>query len=91
MATSQDAVTFGRNLIAMVNQLIVTMQNLNTANDRLAQDPTLAQATADALNKAGRTGLTAQNFEDVGAAIGQVEFTLDSGSPTNYAKLYEIL
>lgn len=75
----------------MVNQLLTTMQTLNTYNDRLAQDSGLAAATAAALNATGRSGLTAQNFVDVGAAITQLQFTLNSGSPTQYSKLYEIL
>jgi len=92
MATSsQDAVTFGRNLIASVNSFLTIMAALNLANDRLTQDPNLASSTAAALAAAGRPNLTTQNFTDVAAAISQVQFTLTSGSPTTYSKLYEIL
>jgi hypothetical protein len=92
MATSsQDAVTFGRNLIATINTFLTTMNALNTANDRLAKDPDLAASTADALSKAGRPGLTAQNFTDVGASITQIQFTLNSGSPPNIASFYSVL
>ena len=92
MATSsQDAVTFARNLISTVNQLITTMQQLNTFNDRLNHDANLAESAAAAMQAAGRPNLTAQNFVDVGAAITQVQFTLNSGAPTQYSKLYEIL
>jgi len=92
MATSsQDAITFARNLIATVNALITTMQQLNTFNDRMAQDPNLAASAATAMQAVGRPTLTTQNFVDVGSAITQVQFTLNSGAPTQYSKLYEIL
>lgn len=89
--SSQDAITFARNLISAVNTLVQTMQQLNTYNDRLAQDANLAASAAAALNANGRPNVTAQNFVDVGAAITQVQFTLNSGAPTQYSKLYEIL
>jgi len=89
--SSQDAITFARNLIGTVNSLIATMQQLNTFKDRLTQDPNLAASAAAAMNAAGRPTLTTQNFVDVGAAITEVQFTLNSGAPTQYSKLYEIL
>jgi hypothetical protein len=92
MATSsQDAVTFGRNLIATINSFLTTMNALNTAQDRMEKDPNLAASTAAALATAGRPGLTAQNFVDVGNSITQIQFTLDSGTPPQIAAFYAVL
>lgn len=91
MATSQDALTFGRGFIAAVNTFLNDMNALNTYADRIAQDAGLAAAVATAMNAVGRPTLTTQNINDAVAAIGQVAFTLNSGSPTQKSKLYALL
>jgi len=92
MATSpQDATTFARNFIATINGFLKAQDDMERANDRMAKDPNLAAAAAEAMNASGRPNLTAQQFTDAGTAIQQVTFTLQSGSPELISYFYALL
>ena len=92
MATSsQDAVSFGRNFIATISSFLQQMDDLNRAYDRMQKDPNLAASAAAALAQAGRPGLTGTDFTNAGNAVYQVQFTLESGAPTQISYLYALL
>ncbi len=86
-----DATTFYRTLIGTANQFLVTMQQLHTMQDRMAQDAGLAAAAAAAAQAAGRADLTAADFNNAASAIVQLQFTLDTGSPPQKSYLYKLL
>ena len=86
-----DAVTFYRELISEIKSLINNLEDLDTSQDRMTQDATLAQAAADAANKAGRTDLTEADFTNAAEAINQILFAFNSGDPTQKSYLYKML
>jgi len=86
-----DAVSFGRNFVATINTLINAVESAQLQQDRLASEPTLAQAASDALKQAGRPDMTPQIITDAADAITQIVFAYDSGSPTQKSKLYKML
>jgi hypothetical protein len=84
-----DPIVFFNNLKSNVNQLVTTLQLLNTYQDMLAQDATLADAAAKAGTSPNRT-LTAQDITNVADAINQILFAFNSGSPTQKSYFYKI-
>jgi hypothetical protein len=86
-----DATTFYRNFIAETVRLINDLEDLDTTQDRLAEDAGLAAAAATAAQAAGRTDLAAVDFTNAAAAINQILFAFNSGSPTQKSYLYKLL
>jgi len=86
-----DAVSFGRNFVSAINTLINAIENASLQQDRLASEPELAQATADALKASGRPDMTVQIVNDASSAIVQIKFAYDSGAPTQKSLLYKML
>ena len=86
-----DPVSFYRLYVSTINQFINTLEDLRTQNDRLASEPTLAADAAAAALKSGRPDLTAQSFINAQAALVQLLFTFDSGSPTQKSFLFKML
>jgi len=88
MASSQDALTYARNMVSHINALIAVLHDLQVDQDRQTEDPNLAAAAAAAMT--GRT-LTATDFSNAANAIGQVLFAYNSGTPTQKSYLYALL
>jgi hypothetical protein len=86
-----DAVTFGRNFVATVNALINAIESAQLQQDRLASEPELALAAADALKASGRPDMTEQIVNDAASAIVQIAFAYGSGTPTQKSLLYKML
>ena len=86
-----DATTFYRTLTSQIQSLINELENLNTAQDRMASDAGLAAAAANAANAEGRTDLTEADFTNAASAINQILFTFNSGEPTQKSYLYKML
>lgn len=82
---------FFQQFNAQIKQFIDDLDNLNTMQDRLAQDNTLAAAAATAAQAQGRTDLAAIDFTNAATAINQLLFTFNSGTPTQKSYLYKIL
>jgi hypothetical protein len=91
MASTQNAAAFAANMIAHVNQFINAFHDLGFDRDRLTEDPELAQAAADAMNAAGRTGLTATQFTNAGIVLDAMQQTWNGGNPSNKSCLYDLL
>lgn len=86
-----DANTFYRQMISTIQQLISILDQNATISDRIASDSSLAAAAAAAANAAGRTDLSATDFNNAKSAIDQLMFTFNSGSPTQKSFLYKML
>lgn len=78
-------------MVTQCGALVNLLQVVDTLQDRLAEDSTLAAAAAAAANAAGRTDLAAVDFTNAAAAINQLLFTFGSGSPTQKSFLYKLL
>ncbi len=85
-----NAPLFGQTMISHINQLVQTLSDLNTDQARLADEPALAQSVVTAL-ATQRPDLTAAIITNAAAAINQILFTYNSGSPTQAAQLYKML
>lgn len=84
-----NPVTFANDYFAQVSTLIQGLEYLRTLNDRMVQDPSLV---TDYFASAGhRTDIDATSFNAAKAAVVQMLFTYDSGSPANKAALFELL
>jgi hypothetical protein len=83
------------NFVQQQVQFIQVVQQLRTSNDQLTADPTLISryfATPPAGNlPIARTDITAQDVANAQAALVQVFFTLDSGSPNQKSLIYKML
>jgi antitoxin component HigA of HigAB toxin-antitoxin module len=85
--------TYTQNIV----QLCQLMQTLRGNNDQLAQDPSLITRYFETDNpsnpniKVVRTDITAQDVENAQAALVQMLFTYDSGSPTQKSYLFKLL
>jgi hypothetical protein len=85
--------TYTQNIV----QFCQLMQTLRGNNDQLSQDPTLIEryfATTNPSNpniSVARTDITAQDVANAQAALVQLLFTYDSGSPTQKSKLFKML
>jgi hypothetical protein len=85
-----NATNFYSQILTDVRTLIQTLENLNTDQDRLASDATLAAATATVATNQGNA-LSATDINNVAVAINQLLFTFNSGSPTQKSYLYKLL
>lgn len=86
-----DAVNFGRNFVTQINATINALEDLRIMQDRMQQEPGLSQAAAAAMNTAGRADLAKVDFDNAAAAIQQILFAFDSGSPPQKSYLYKML
>jgi hypothetical protein len=86
-----DATNFGQSYVGTVRDLIDAIDNANLMQDRLSSESTLAAAVAEAMSGAGRADMTEQVINDAAAAIVQIVFTFNSGSPTQKSLLYKVL
>lgn len=84
-----DAIAFGAQYITAVQSLIKDLETLRLLNSRASADATLAQNYAGAPN--ARTDLAAKDLTDVQAAVTQILFAYDSGSPTQKSVLFRML
>jgi len=84
-----DPVIYFSNLKSSVNQLVTTLRQLETCQDMLTQDASLAASAAAAGSNVNRT-LTAEDITNVASAIGEVLFTFNSGNPTQKSHFYKI-
>jgi hypothetical protein len=89
-----NPLTFMNNFFQLNVQFIQQVQQLRTANDQLNEDPTLVDRYFSLTNQGPgvpRKDIVAQDVLDAQAALVQVFFTLDSGSPTQKSKIYKML
>lgn len=85
--------TYTQNIV----QFCQLMQTLRLNNDQLTQDPTLIERYFAQTNPSNpnisivRTDITAQDVENAQAALVQMLFAFDSGSPTQKSYLFKML
>lgn len=80
--------SYTNNIVALTNLLAT----LRLQNDMLTQDPTLVTRYFDQTkNPSQRTDIAAADVTAAQAAIVQLLFTFDSGSPTEKAALFKML
>jgi len=83
-----NAVSFVNTYVQAMQQLNTDLQNLRGLNDRLAQDPTLA--TRYFASQGARTDIVAADITNAQAALVQILFAFDSGSPTQKSQLFKL-
>ena len=89
-----NPLTFMNNYFQLQVQFIQNVQQLRTANDQLAEDPTLIDRYFALTNQGPgvpRKDIVAADVTAAQGALGQVFFTLDSGSPTQKSLIYKML
>jgi hypothetical protein len=92
-----NPVTFINTYTQNIVQFAQLMQILRGNNDQLTQDPSLIDryfATSNPSNpniSVVRTDITAADVTNAQAAITQMLFTYDSGSPTQKSLLFKML
>jgi hypothetical protein len=86
-----DPVSFYRTFIAAIGTYIQATEQLNLYQDRLTQDGGLAAAAAAAAQSGGRNDLATADFNNAANAIVQLNFTFNSGNPTQKSFLYKML
>jgi hypothetical protein len=91
MPSTQNAATFAAHMIGHIHAFIDAFHDLGFDRDRLAEDPELAKAAADAMIIAGRPDLTAAEFTNAGIVIDAMLATWNGGSPSNKSVLYDLL
>lgn len=79
---------WGLNTINVVKQLIAAIQAAENVVDQMAGDSGLAAAYL--ASQGARTDLVAQDFTNMNAALGQIIFTFNSGTPTQKSYLYKM-
>lgn len=84
-----NPVTFANDYFAQISNLINILEDLRTLNDRISQDSGLIAAYFN--NPIHRTDMVAQDFTNAQAAVTQILFTFDSGSPTQKSYLFKTL
>jgi hypothetical protein len=78
--------SFQTGVVQLINQL----EDLNTLQDRLAQDATLAGSAAN--SPLGiQLGLSAADITNAASAVNQIIFAYNSGSPPQKAMLFKLL
>jgi hypothetical protein len=87
----QNANLFFANVQTQSAALVTLLQNLSALADRMAQDSTLAGRAATQANQAGYTTLSAADYTNWSAAVGQILFTFNSGTPTQKSYVYKML
>ncbi len=92
-----NPVSFVNSYTQNIVQLCQLMQTLRGNNDQLTQDPTLIDryfATSNPSNPnitVVRTDIVASDVTAAQAAITQLLFSYDSGTPTQKSKLFKML
>ena len=89
-----NPLTFMNNYFQLQVQFIQNVQQLRTANDQLAEDPTLIDRYFALTNQGPgvpRKDIVAADVTAAQGALGQVFFTLDSGNPTQKSLIYKML
>ena len=86
-----DPVAFNQTFIVAVRKFITALEDLNEFNDRMKADLTLPAAAAAAALIAGRKDLVTADYTNAAAAITQINFTFNSGDPTQKSFLYKML
>ena len=86
-----DSTSYGRNFIAQINTFINSIEDMRLMRDRMVEEAGLAQSAADAMNAVGRQDLAKADFDNASAALQQIIFAFDSGSPTQKSYLYRML
>lgn len=84
-----NVVDFANDYFAQVANIINTLEELRTLNDRIAQDGTLVSGYF--ANPMHRTDINATDFANAQGAVTQILFTFDSGSPTQKSYLFKTL
>lgn len=89
--------TFIESYSSNIVEFVRLMQALRVQNDQLVQDPTIVtryfaqSAGADFRRTAPRTDIVAVDVTNAQAALVQLLFAFDSGSPTQKSFLYKML
>lgn len=79
---------FSDTYLALCNQLVALMNQAALMLDRVAQDATLFTQVR---NAGIRTDLQVADWSAANAALTQMKFTFDSGSPPQKAALFKML
>jgi hypothetical protein len=84
-----DVRQFGADYILGVKNLIQDLENMRILQERVTGDPNLFAEYIAA--PAPRTDLVVADFNAASAAIVQLLFSFDSGSPTQKSALFKLL
>ncbi len=82
-----NPVSFMNNYVGSIQQLVSTIEALRTYNDMITQDNTLISRYFSSVG--ARTDITAGDVTNAQAAVTQLLFTFDSGSPTQKSYLFK--
>lgn len=82
-----NPVSFINGYVSAIQNLINNLEALRTQNDMLTQDSTLITRYFQAAG--ARTDIVAADITNAEAAITQLLFTFDSGSPTQKSYLFK--
>jgi putative heme iron utilization protein len=79
--------SFMNGYVSAIQNLINNLEALRTQNDMLTQDATLI--TRYFSSQGARTDIVAADITNAEAAVTQLLFTFDSGSPTQKSYLFK--
>lgn len=85
----QNVTNLWGNINSDIKQLITTLENLQTEYNMVADDTGLPAALATFANGRG-WNISAQDVTNAMAAVNQILFTFNSGSPTQASLLYKL-
>jgi len=84
-----QAKQFGDQWFTTISNLVNDLETLRTLNDRVAVESGLLAAALSA--SIGRGDLVTADMTNASAAITQLLFTFDSGTPTQKSFLFKML
>jgi hypothetical protein len=84
-----NAVNFQTSYFANIQTLVQTLESLRTQNDQITQDATLISRYFS--SPSPRNDIVAADVTNAEAAITQLLFTFDRGSPTQKSYLFKLL
>jgi hypothetical protein len=86
-----DPTAFNRTVTLTVRSFADSMQQIQELKDRMDSDAGLAVAAAATAQASGRADLAVDDFNNLGAAIGQILATWNTGEPTEKSFFYQML
>lgn len=82
-----NPVSFINGYVSAIQNLINNLEALRTQNDMITQDSTLVTRYFQSVG--ARTDIVAADIANAEAAVTQLLFTFDSGSPTQKSYLFK--
>jgi hypothetical protein len=85
-----DASNFMHLYSAQIQNFVNLLTDLQTKNQQLTEDPSLITRYFDPSNPGHRTDIVADDVSNAQAAIVQMLFTYNSGTPTTASQLLKM-